>query len=210
MKKWLQYCFLGICFFEFSCQNDNKSVLTDHKTEENALKNEEARINNFLFEFGYLSALEINWPKSQVELAMPEHYKVFVDDENYYSFQYKDSLFHVIASFGFYEEDFSTDYSISLEVKKGEEDLVRALFDKMEDNVSQHWITHLQNSKAEENYVTWEINKDERNFKIHMSMKENHFNINGSSNAVSFSKEEDEGEWVQVGEDGRWIFVPNN
>lgn len=192
-----------------NCDNDKETLSSDLQEDEFSLDQMDSQeIDAFKAHFKYMVSLELGWSRDRVTSELPDKYTVFVDDENYLSFEYKAELFSIIATFGFDEELNNTDYTVSVEVEK--EELMSLLFEYIKEKITQHWLSEISTSSIEEYYANWEINKDGTNFIVHLSVNENHLNLNALVNDTVFRDEKEDGEWVQVGEDGRWIFVPNN
>ncbi|MCC5923144.1 MAG: hypothetical protein JJT77_05110 [Crocinitomicaceae bacterium] len=212
MKNSLIYYLTFVMPIFIGCQNENKQAT--HLTEDDGSldnKMETKILLELISHFDYVGDLEIGWSRDEVQSAIPDNYKLFVNDENYLSFQYQEDLFEVVVSFGFFEEKQNSNYSLSIELDKEKELLLTELSEHIEEKISLYWLKYLYTSTTDNNYSNWLIKRDAENIVIHLSTYENHLNVNASSSETGFlDQEEDDGEWVQVGEDGRWVFVPKN
>jgi hypothetical protein len=212
MKNTLVYCLSLVALILISCENENKSNDTIKEADGYANDEMEAKIRLALLNhFDYVASLELGWSREEAQKAIPGNYKLFVDNENYLSFRYQEDLFKAIVTFGFFEEEHNSNYTLSIEINKEKEALLRELSEEIEEKISIHWLRYLYTSASEENYVNWQIKRGAENIVVHLSTDENHLNVNAAYSDDDFLEEEkNNGEWVQVGEDGRWIFVPKN
>jgi hypothetical protein len=198
MNKIIYSTFLLLLIISFSCQNK----------AENVAENFDYKSLDYLKDFRFLLT------SNDILNLLPNDKKMFSESEDGFLYTFKrDNIEHQVTALFYGDEHFNTLIAtLVFSDNKNQQDAIFNHLKKMLGDKYQEPVTHDKNDLEES--ITWlEITMyDDVNFTIQLSKFENTITLNFQTpqkHPEDFETEDENGEWVQRGENGDWIFVPN-
>lgn len=198
MNKTLYATFLLLLIVSFSCKPKaaNETEDFDYKS------------------LDYIKDLRFSLTNNEVLNLLPKDKKMFSESEDGFLYTFKrDNIEHQITTLFYGEEFFSTLIAtLVFSEDKSQLDAVFMYLNKMLENKYKAPVTHDKNDLEES--ITWleETKEQDINYTIKLAKFENTISVSYlliQKHAEDFETEDENGEWVQRGENGDWIFVPN-
>lgn len=199
---YIQALIFGLGFLLFSCSSNNK---------EGSDQQEDLQEIDFMH-FDYIAELHPSMKAEAIVKLLPADKKLIGDKEEGFAYDFTtDKINHSLVVLTYGEASFS-DLTIELDFTSRIQDIERSFMyvTKILENRFHTAVTHAASSNQET--ITWSEKISDENKVLTITLTKYDKLITVNFNVVNNDNEDyggADGEWVQRGPDGEWIFVPN-
>lgn len=202
MKTTLLFSFI-LSIFLFSC--DSKKT-TSEEAQANTLEID-------LGSFDYIGKINFSISRQEIINMLPKDKKLVGDKEEGFAYDFTiNDITHslVVLNYGL---TYFSDLNIELDFSKKTDDIEKAYMyiNKALENRYENPITHETSSKQET--ITWkeETMDEDDNYMVILTKFEKQLTIQFLAQPnQEYDSHGTEGEWIQRGPNGDWVFMPNS